>query len=108
MQVKNNMELPKEQIEHFDCDCNSPEHTLRFMYMPPYKYQNGLEEGELYTEVYLQQYRNVFKRIWIALKYIFGYKCRYGHFDCTIIKKEDYQRFKRLIDKVIQDKDNIK
>ena len=101
---KAGFEIPKERIEYFDCECMSSEHTLRFIYFPPYKYdKDDTEEGELYTEVYLNNYRNVFKRIWIALRYIFSYPCKYGHFDCTIIKKEDYQRFKQLIDKVIED-----
>jgi hypothetical protein len=44
------------------------------------------EDNELYTSVFLNQYQNVFKRVWIALKYVFGYRCKYGHWDCFIMR----------------------
>ena len=75
--------------EYFDCKCSSPEHTLRFVY----------DEDDIYIEIYLRQYRNFFKRIWIAIKYIFGYKCQYGDWDCFILKEDDIQRMIRLLTK---------
>lgn len=73
------------KTEYFTCQCYSCEHTLRF--------DIDLEDDpHVYTSVYLNQYRNVFKRIWIAIKYIFGYKCNYGHWDCFELKTEDMDR----------------
>lgn len=63
------------------CECNSSEHTLRYMY--------DQENKELYTEVYLNNHNSIFKRIYIAVKYIFGYTSKYGHFDCTIMSKKE-------------------
>ena len=88
---------PMETI-YFECQCESPEHTLRFVYDPDY--------NELYTEVLLSQYRNIFKRIWTAIKYIFGYECRYGHFDCWMLKVEDCNGIKDLLNKVIKNAKN--
>ncbi len=68
--------------EFFECTCMSDEHTLRFT----------LDDTELYTSVFLHQYRSFFKRVWIAIKYTFGYKCKDGHWDCTILKPEDCDR----------------
>lgn len=66
------------------CSCLSSEHTLRFMY--------DKEDKEIYTEVYLNQHNNVFKRIIIAIKYIFGYTSKYGHFDCTLMSAEEAKK----------------
>lgn len=71
------------------CDCQSPEHTLRFMY--------DEEEKELYTEVYLNQYRSFFKRVYVAIKYIFGYTSKYGHWDCTMISKPKADKLKAFL-----------
>ena len=73
----------------FECQCYSPEHILRFIYDEKNK--------ELYTEIYLCQYRNVFKRIWVAARYIFGYKCKYGQWDCFLFKKEDIKKLQKLL-----------
>lgn len=74
---------------YFECECGSPEHTLVFRY--------NEEDNELYTMVFLNQYRNIFKRIWVAIKYIFGYKSKYGDWDCFVLRPEDKDRLIRLI-----------
>ena len=75
-----------QKIKHLDCVCTSPEHTLRFM----------LDDEELYTEVFLNNPNNFFKRMWIAIKYVFGYKCKYGHFDCFVMKPGDEDKLIEL------------
>ena len=76
----------------FECVCHSDEHILRFMY--------DKDDNQFYTTIFLNQYRNIFKRIWIAIKYIFGYKCKYGHWDQWILKYEEVDRMKKLLDKI--------
>ena len=80
------------KFEYFECQCTSPEHTLRFNY--------DEENNEITTEIRLIQYHNIFKRIWISIKYIFGYKCKYGIWDCWIMKNEDCKGLKELLNKV--------
>jgi hypothetical protein len=77
--------------QYFDCACYSSEHTLRFMY----------GEDEIYTEVFLNNYKNIFQRLWTAMKYVCGYKCKYGHFDCFILQQKDAQRLINLLSKVV-------
>jgi len=36
-------------------------------------------------------------RIWIGIKYIFGYTSRFGHWDCFLLKQEDHPRLLGLI-----------
>lgn len=71
------------QTEYFDCECNSPEHTIRFVYDDSNK-----ENDEVYIEVQMNPYLNIFKRFWVAFKYIFGIKEQGNHWDCFILKKE--------------------
>ena len=86
------------KTEYFDCDCGSSEHTLRFCYFVPFKD----EPAEIHTEIFLNQYRSVWQRIRIAIKYVFGYKCRYGHWDVWTLKRNDCERLKGLLDKMIE------
>lgn len=79
------------QKEYFECACHSDEHTLKFVYDP--------DENELYTSVFLNEDR-FFHRVWNGLKYIFGYKCKYGHWNCWLLRPEDVDRLLKLINKV--------
>jgi hypothetical protein len=80
------------EAQHFECACHSPEHTLSFSWDD--------EENEIYTQVFLRSYHNFFWRVWAAIKYVFGYKCRYGHWDCFIMQSKDAQRLKDLLNKL--------
>jgi len=78
--------------EFFECQCHSDEHTLKFTW--------NEEDNEIYTSVFLDDYRNFFQRVKVAAKYIFGYKCKYGHWDCFVLKPEDAGRLKELLEKL--------
>jgi hypothetical protein len=88
--------MEKLQTSYYECQSESAEHTMRFVYDP--------DENELYAEIQLVQYRNVFKRIWVAIKYVFGYQCRYGHWDCWLLKPEDCEGIGNLLNKVVANK----
>jgi hypothetical protein len=75
------------KIKYLECVCHSPEHTLRF----------EKDDECIYTAVYLNQDKNLFKRVWVAIKYIFGYKCKFGHWDCFILKEEDKEDLVRFL-----------
>ena len=81
--------------EFFDCLCHSDEHVIIFRYFD----DNNDDLKEFYLSVYLNQYRSLFKRIWVAVKYIFGYKCKYGHWDCWTLKSGDADRMIKLLEK---------
>ena len=72
--------------ELFICQCNNIEHQLIFSRL----------DNEVYVHVHLTPESNILKRIWIAIKYIFGYKCRYGHFDEFIFKKSDADKLQKV------------
>lgn len=68
-------------LTHVTCACYSAEHTLRFSCDP--------ENQEIYTEVLLTKHGNLLKRLWVAIKYVFGYDHRYGHYDCFLMHELD-------------------
>ena len=78
--------------EYFECDCGSVEHTLRFVL--------DTREGELHTEIYLRQWHPWWKRVWLAVRYVFGYRSQHGHWDSWMLKREDAPRLRALLDKL--------
>jgi hypothetical protein len=56
-----------------------------------------------YTSVYLHHYQSFLKRIWIAIKYVFGYRSKYGHWDCFIMQPKDAERLRSLLDRLVED-----
>jgi len=73
----------------FECNCAFDEHTIRFTL--------DKEDKELYTSVFLSNHRNIFVRTWIAIKYILGYKSRYGYFGSWTLNPDDVDRLEQMI-----------
>ena len=64
---------------HVICACNSDEHTLRLMH-----FKADPEEGDDFDEVYWSVYLNPYpwyKRLWVALRYLFGHRSKFGGWD---------------------------
>jgi len=64
-----------------------------------------MKEGDFsddYKEVilcpHLVSHDNVFKKIITCIKYIFGYKSKYGEWDNMIVTKENYLPLKRIVE----------
>lgn len=68
------------------CECHSVEHQVVFRYDD--------EDDEVYMNIYLNK-PSFLKR----LKYLFGYKCRFGHWDEVIIHKD---KFRKAIEKITE------
>lgn len=78
--------------DFFTCVCGSDEHVLHITLDET---PIGDDPPELWVSMFLWEW-SWYKRIWIALKYIFGYKCRYGHWDTAAIQPHDAKRFSEL------------
>lgn len=74
----------------FICECHNIEHQLIFSY--------NNDWDLVYCDIHLVPEHNTFKRIKNALKYIFGYRSKYGDFDEFIFKKEDVHKLQKIID----------
>jgi len=77
--------------ELFICKCNSLEHQIIFDF--------DEENKELFCSVHLFPL-SFWKRFVHAIKYTFGYRCKYGDFEEIIIKPEDKERLLNLINKI--------
>mgnify|MGYP006981128076 CR=1 FL=1 len=73
----------------FICKCDNTEHQLIFSYFK--------DSDEVYVCIHLIPERNIFKRIFNALKYIFGHKSKYGDFDEFIFNKEDSDKLQKVV-----------
>ena len=88
-----------EQAQYFECECRSEEHALRFAYtsMPD-------DQPEVYVSTFMDN-SGFFSRVWRAIRYVLGYKCKYGHFDCFLLREPDADR---LIDLLVKYRDDMK
>jgi hypothetical protein len=77
---------------YFECQCYFHEHTIRFV----------LDKGdkdwapEIYVSIFLEG-RGFFRRAWLAVKYIFGCKTRYGHFGNWVLDEDDLGKMEKMI-----------
>ena len=79
--------------EYFlSCICGSPEHQLIFRY----------DDEELWTEVHLANSYNFIGRIWVAMKYILGYRSKYGHWDCVLLDREKAEKLRDFIEEFLR------
>ena len=92
---------PKNEL--FTCQCDSMEHMIvlstwdwradgesKFFSTPE-------EDVSLQLEVHLPSWPGFWGRLKNAIRYVFGYKCKYGHFDVVSFKYEDVARLKNAI-----------
>lgn len=79
--------------KQFICECGSLEHQVIFWY-------DDEPEGfdSLYMEVHLVRW-GFWRRVKVAIKYIFGYRSRYGEFDSIIIDPADCDRLTSIIER---------
>jgi hypothetical protein len=59
-----------------------------------------------WTQVQLHQYRSFWERLVVAVKYLFRYECRYGHWDCTSISLEQGKSLRDYLNRAIEAKEN--
>ena len=81
-------ECNKSVNELFICQCHNTEHQLIFSYFP--------DSDNVFVSVHLIPNRFL-KRIWFAIKYIFGYRSRYGHFDEFVFNKADVNKLQKVV-----------
>jgi len=86
-----------ENPEVFICDCHSTDHQIIFLYDEYIDEINGKKYSMCYAHIHLNE-RSFWYRVKYGIKYIFGYKCRYGAFDEFIFNPSDADRLQDLVD----------
>ena len=85
-------DIEEYKPEFFQCDCHSMNHVIVVM--------RG-EDGLVIT-VQMNQWRSWYRRVWLAIKYVFNY-AHDDHWDAWILKPEDVDRFKTQLDGLEED-----
>jgi hypothetical protein len=83
-----------------DCACSQLEHTIFFESSETTMGFSEDEDSYVVITNHLTQF-NLFKRIWVAIKYVFGYRCRYGDFEETIIDVEKAKQLRDFLDRFV-------
>jgi len=81
--------------ELFICECSSAEHQMIIRWDD---WDGTDEEDFVFVTIHLNPERSIWKRIKHAVMYIFGYRCRYGHFDEIVLKKSDANKLQNVVD----------
>lgn len=89
--------IPYETKEVLICECNSDEHQY-LIYYGEDVYENGQKFQSVYIHPHLITYKSFWKRVIIGIKYIFGYKTKYGHWDEFIINPKDADKLQEVVD----------
>ncbi len=71
------------------CDCHSDEHQIIV--------RHDEEDKIVYLSIHLITHRNIIKRLWHAIKYVFGYKSRYGAWDSLILNPDDAGKIESIL-----------
>lgn len=67
----------------FECQCTSAEHTVRFIL--------NKQDKEIYVSMFLDHFQPWYKRVLIALKYIFKMPQGFNHYhfaECVLVEDD--------------------
>lgn len=87
-----------EQAEFFRCRCGNLEHLLHLSYWP-----GDGPDLDLYVQMNLTTWKNPLRRLWVAFKYVFGYRSRYGAWDEICLRVEDAEHLIRFLDGFVRE-----
>jgi hypothetical protein len=79
--------------DYFECTCSSKEHT----FCVTSEQSKDEYPPELFFHFQLIHLGNFLERFKTAVKYLFGYKCRYGHWDVINLSEDDTNRLTILL-----------
>lgn len=74
------------------CQCQNPEHQLIVA---------RDEDKQVYFLIHLVPDRTFFNRVINGIKYIFGYRSKYGEFDEFLLAEQDKTKLVNLITKTV-------
>lgn len=79
------------QHNYIECACDSAEHVVRL------SADLTDEHLQLVFEFHLVHHRRWWARVWVAIKYVFGYQSKYGAFDTCCPTAEAANEMVRVI-----------
>jgi len=90
-----------------ECVCESPEHQISFSYIPTYKCANGIYQSpeEMYLSIYLSPVHKFWRRVLNGIKYMFGYRCKWGDFDNVCLDLTRVKEIREIMDRFIKEEE---
>ena len=76
------------------CECGSMEHQIVFIWF------DDNEDNEVFAQIHLNTEKSFYERLVSGIKYIFGYKSKYGNFDEIILSSTHIEGLKKVIKKL--------
>ena len=80
-----------ERREYFECSCENEEHLFKFSLNP--------NNGDFGLNAYLHNERGFWKRLFVAINYIFGYAA--DQWDCVMLDRPATERLHRLTNEAL-------
>jgi hypothetical protein len=78
---------------YLECACSSNEHLVKVTY----DVDSGIPSASFVSiEVQLSK-QSWYRRIWPAIKYVFGYESKYGHWDETLLNLQQVGKLHALL-----------
>ena len=85
-------------VDHYiRCHCQDTEHMAVMTYYEPVKE----DDKEIYFHFHLAQH-GFFRRLKEAIKYIFGYKCRYGMYDELLLTDRSIYKLQEYLTEFLE------
>jgi hypothetical protein len=90
-----------------NCICHSPSHIIKLQI---YNWQknNISSDIDLSVSVHISPEQSIFKRIWIAIKYIFGHQSEFGEFAEILLDESKTKEIKEFLDFYLDSKEKLR
>lgn len=91
------------------CDgCRLPSHNIQIDFEPEYHFNRELQWDREFTIHYmLIQYNSFWKRVWLAIKYIFKQSPKYGHFDTVCLSVKEIKEMVDFFQEKLKESPNV-
>lgn len=96
------------------CECDNPAHAMMLSYydddINDYdpKTDNHPVIPELSFNLQLNPYFGFWKRLWVGIKYIFGYSYKGGHWNSCLVSEDNARTIIKYCNKFLDDCDKAK
>ncbi len=88
--------------DYFECSCESSEHVIRLS-----RFEDKDFDDLIYVSFFLRPW-TFRRRVWYAIKYVFGYRSKYGDFAEHIWDLGTMKKFRDYCDEVIKENEKTK
>ncbi len=84
----------------FECYCYDDEHTVRFTLNKGYYEEGTYKSDNEFPELYMSTFLSTggfFTRLWLGIKYVFGYRSKYGNFGSWTLQENDIGKLNSML-----------